>query len=74
MNTYNTEDVPNDDRRERIATAALIGVLSGIHANQSLLMEIHRQNKHDDALVWPAFAKDALRAADALIAELDKQP
>lgn len=62
------------ERRERIATAALNGLLAGAHANMDLLVQLHKQTEHIEEKVWVGFAKDALRAADALIAELDKQP
>ena len=44
------------ERRERIATAALAGLLAN----------------HDNAGDFEAYAQDAVGAADALIAELDK--
>jgi len=45
-----------ETRRERIATAAYIGILSDVKRNGNC----------------EAYAKDAVQFADALIAELDK--
>ena len=55
------EDAIKNARRERIATAAMQGILAGLYADAAVTVI------HTDEV-----AKNAARCADALIAELDK--
>jgi hypothetical protein len=57
------------ERLERIATAALQGLLAGSTANVVLMSELNKSGINP----FPRLASDAHLAAKALIAELDKQ-
>lgn len=58
IKTKDATEAANKERRERIATTALAGLLSCPNNSGSL----------------NAYARDAVAYADALIAELDKEP
>ena len=61
VETLKKTATPEASRRERIATAAMQGILAGMYADKGVHV-IHTNE----------VAKQAARCADALIAELDK--
>jgi len=65
----NLNEIVAAERLERIATAALQGLLAGSTANVVLMSELNKSGIDP----FPRLASDAHLAAKALIAELDKQ-
>jgi hypothetical protein len=75
------QDAKGGDRRERIATAVLAGFAANVEAANVRLVALRRQAEAINATFDPLPAMDAVREAtatnavrwaDALIAELDK--